>query len=110
MRPSARALAGLAPLAIAVATGLAGVDFGYHSRFVAPGAVVAMFGALALFGAVMAQKEGGARRWLRLGAIGASLATSTKYPAGLLLLPVLLAAFLAPPKEVRRRVRIVAAA
>ncbi|MBI4882117.1 MAG: phospholipid carrier-dependent glycosyltransferase [Planctomycetes bacterium] len=66
-------------------------EFAYHSRWVAPDAVMAQFGALAMLGVVWAWRRG-SLTGLRLATIGAGLACSTKYTGGLLLLPVLLAA------------------
>lgn len=68
-------------------------EVAYHSRWVAPDTVMMQLGALAMLFIMLAMlRPERARTWLRLGAIGAGLTTGTKYTAGLLLVPLLLAA------------------
>lgn len=70
-------------------------EFAYHSRFVAPDAVMLQFGALALLGLVMAALRPEDRRWGRLAAVFCGLATATKYTAGVLIIPLLVVTALA---------------
>ena len=72
-------------------------EFAYHARWPLADAVATQFAALCLLGLVVALRTG--RGWgVTLAAVGAGLATGTKYPAGLLLLPVLLAALSRTPR------------
>ncbi len=66
-------------------------EVAYHSRWVAPDALMMQFCALALLLLLRAQARPSERRWVVLAAVAAGLATGTKYPGGLLLLPVLAA-------------------
>jgi len=79
--------------ALCAATLLAGSwEIGYHLRWIAPDVIVAQFAALWLLLLSLAQRAGAgrtARRWLLAAAACAGAAASTKYPAGLLLVPVL---------------------
>lgn len=70
-------------------------ELGYHLRWIAPDAVLAQFAALALLGttATLRAERGRAGPWLVLAAAAAGAAASTKYPGGLLLAPVLVAAW-----------------
>jgi len=65
----------------------------YHSRWIAPDALMMQFGALTLLLVTLALEKPEQRGWLAAAALSAGLACSTKYPGGLLLLPVLAAAF-----------------
>ena len=80
-------------------------EIAYHARWGAPDAVVMQFGALTLLLSVAAARRPEQARWRRLAAVAAALATGTKYPAGLLLLPVLQVSILAPAE--RRTVKAV---
>jgi hypothetical protein len=109
-------LAGLAPLWVylavwvwrrsrleaLLAAGCLGLswEIAYHSRWGAPDAVMMQFGALTLWLTVAAARRPEQACWRRLAAVAAGLATGTKYPAGLLLIPVLLASTLSA-KETR---------
>lgn len=64
-------------------------EVAYHARWIAPDAILMQFGALWLLCVVNAYQQPEKRYWLWGGVIVAGLATGTKYPAGLLLLPVL---------------------
>lgn len=66
----------------------------YHARWIAPDAVLTQFVALFVACLLRAQHSARARRWLLLAALAAGLATGSKYTAGLLLLPLGLAAWL----------------
>lgn len=67
-------------------------EVAYHSRWVAPDAVLMTFAASTLLGSMLACLAP-ERRWpLAWAAVSAGVACGTKWPAGLLLLPVLLAA------------------
>ncbi len=61
----------------------------YHARWIAPDTILMQFGALFLLCLVQAYRHPNKQYWLWLTVIAAGLATGTKYPAGLLLLPVL---------------------
>lgn len=74
----------------------------YHARWVAPDSVTMQFAALTLLFSVCLTREPDRRLWRGVAALGAALACGTKYPAGLLLLPVLYAA-----SQARERVRAV---
>ncbi|MDH3942499.1 MAG: phospholipid carrier-dependent glycosyltransferase, partial [Anaerolineae bacterium] len=66
----------------------------YHLRFIASDGILMQFGVLVtLFCLLAVRSPERSRFWLLLAAISAGLATSTKYPAGLFLLPVLLASY-----------------
>lgn len=71
-------------------------EVAYHARWITPDALLMSFGALTLLCSVMASRrgeaEGGFRGWLSAAAVSAGVATGTKYPGGLLFLPVLVAA------------------
>jgi hypothetical protein len=67
-------------------------EVAYHSRWIAPDAVLAQFAALLLWALLVAIKFKNCN-WIRFGAIAAGLATGTKYPGGLTFLPVLVVAF-----------------
>ena len=80
-------------------------EVAYHGRWIAPDAVMMQFCALTLLFLLRAQARPMERRWALLAAVAAGLATGTKYPAGLLLLPVLAAGWQAlkgasPPQRV----------
>ncbi len=65
-------------------------EVAYHARWIAPDAILMQFGALFLLCLVQACRQPQQQGWLWFSIIVAGLATGTKYPAGLLLLPVLL--------------------
>ena len=67
-------------------------EFAYHARWIATDCVVAQFGALTILLAMRYRLEPKSRHWLYLSAAAAGLATGTKYPGGILILPVLIAA------------------
>lgn len=64
-------------------------EVAYHSRWIAPDALLMQFCALALLLLLRALQRPEERRWAVLAAVAAGLATGTKYPGGLLLFPVL---------------------
>jgi 4-amino-4-deoxy-L-arabinose transferase-like glycosyltransferase len=67
----------------------------YHARWIAPHTVMMQFGALTLMFIMLAMtREKHQKLWFILASVAAGLATATKYPAGLLMLPVAVAAFL----------------
>lgn len=65
----------------------------YHARWIAPDGILVLFASATLLCAVQAARRPPARRWLWAGAISAGLAIGTKWPAGLLLVPVWIAAW-----------------
>lgn len=89
------------PLEALLAAGCLGLswEIAYHARWGAPDAVMMQFGALTLLLTVAAAQKPEQARWRRLAAVAAGLATGTKYPAGLLLIPVLFVSTLAPMKR-----------
>jgi hypothetical protein len=80
-----------------VAAGILGLswEIAYHARWGAPDAVMMQFGALTLLLTVAAARRPEQARWRHLAAVAAALATGTKYPAGLLLVPVLVVSIFA---------------
>lgn len=69
-------------------------EVAYHSRWITPDAILMQFGALTLccgLQALHSDRKG--RLWLWAAAFAAGLGMGTKYPGGLLLLPVLVAAY-----------------
>ncbi len=75
-----------------LAAGFLGLSWetAYHSRFVAPDAIMMQFGAMALMFVVLAYVNPQNRTLLRLAAIASGLATATKYPAGLFVVPLVI--------------------
>lgn len=65
----------------------------YHSRWIAPDALMMQFGALTILCSMTALIRPRGMAWLSAAAIAAGLATGTKYTGGLLLLPVCVAAY-----------------
>jgi hypothetical protein len=84
--------AGGLPWEAATAVGMLGLswELGYHLRWIAPDGPLMVFGAATLFCVLMAKRRPRQRRWIRSAAVAAGLATGSKYPGGLLILPVLL--------------------
>jgi 4-amino-4-deoxy-L-arabinose transferase-like glycosyltransferase len=75
-------------------------EVGYHSRWVAPDAIMMQFGVLAiLLTMIGVRQDKGRLKWFILSAAAAGLATSTKYPGGLLIVPVGVAVFLFREKD-----------
>jgi len=68
-------------------------EYGYHCRWVAPDCIMAQFVALALVGCLRFYSERARTLPLYLAAAAAGLATGSKYPGGLALLPVLIVVF-----------------
>lgn len=66
-------------------------EIGYHARWTMPDAVMMQFVASTMLCLVWADSRRAAFWPLALAALSAGAATSTKYPGGLLLLPILLA-------------------
>ena len=67
-------------------------EYAYHARFYATDSLMAQFAALSLLCVVYGYLQR-SKSWLLAAAIVAGVATGTKYPAGIGLLPVLLACF-----------------
>ena len=72
-------------------------EVAYHLRWIAPDGVLMMFAAATLAACCSAVARPARRLALPLAAVCAGLACGTKWPAGLLLAPVLLAAWQARP-------------
>ncbi|MEN8184947.1 MAG: hypothetical protein ABFS46_20695, partial [Myxococcota bacterium] len=91
-----------------VAAALLGTSWevAYHARWLAPDGVVMTFAALTLFGSIHACLRPG-RSWpLVVAALAAGFACGTKWTAGLLLLPVLMAGWIGTaglPRALRLR-------
>ena len=70
-------------------------ELAYHSRWLAPDAILMQFGILTVLLAFVALKATGRRRymWLIGSAIAAGLACATKYFGGIFLIPVFLAGY-----------------
>ena len=68
-------------------------EVSYHTRWIAPDGILMQFGALTIFCAILAVRKGRSRFWLLGAALAAGLGMGTKYPGGLLLVPVLIAAY-----------------
>lgn len=64
-------------------------EVAYHARWIAPDTILMQFGALFLLCLIQAYRHPQRSGWLWGCVIVAGLATGTKYPAGLLLLPAL---------------------
>ena len=62
-------------------------EVAYHARWIAPDAILMQFGALWILCLIQAYRYPEKKGWLWGCVIVAGLATGTKYPAGLLLLP-----------------------
>ncbi|MDM8520588.1 glycosyltransferase family 39 protein [Anaerolineales bacterium HSG6] len=73
-------------------------EVGYHLRWVAPDGVVMQFTAFTIMCAILAQIRPQTLNWIWGAAIGAGLACGTKYPAFLLIVPVLISAYFLWPK------------
>jgi hypothetical protein len=77
-------------------------ELAYHSRWVAPDGVLTTFAACTLLGTTVACLAPERRMALVGGALAAGAACGTKWPAGLLLLPVWLAAWFGVERATRR--------
>lgn len=80
-------------------------EYTYHLRWIAPDAIMAQFGVLVVLLVFIGRGSRQPMRWLRVSAAAAGLACATKYPGGLLLLPVLLGALLLQPPLWTARLR-----
>jgi 4-amino-4-deoxy-L-arabinose transferase-like glycosyltransferase len=67
-------------------------EVAYHSRWLAPDAILMQLGALTALLTLLAHWNPARRIWLRLAAASAGLCLGTKYPGGLFVVPVLLTA------------------
>jgi hypothetical protein len=68
-------------------------EVAYHIRWIATDGILMQFGALTLLCTMVAYLNTDGTRWLYLAAAVAGLGMGTKYPGGLLLVPVLVAGF-----------------
>lgn len=69
-------------------------EVAYHIRWVAPDGLLMQFGALTLLCTLAAVHREDGRRWLYASAIAAGLGCGSKYPGGILIAPVLIAAWM----------------
>ncbi len=67
-------------------------EVAYHIRWVAPDGLLMQFGALTMLCTLAAVRSEDGRRWLYASAIAAGLGCGSKYPGGILIAPVLIAA------------------
>jgi 4-amino-4-deoxy-L-arabinose transferase-like glycosyltransferase len=74
-------------------------EVAYHLRWIATDGMLMQFGALTIFFTMLVRVQPENRRWLPLAAVAAALGCGTKYPGGLLLIPVLVAAYLSWDKK-----------
>jgi Dolichyl-phosphate-mannose-protein mannosyltransferase len=65
-------------------------QYAYHARWVATDCLLVQFSALTLFMLALFSRQA-KLRWLRAAAVTAGLATGSKFPGGVLLLPIVLA-------------------
>lgn len=65
-------------------------EIAYHSRWAAPDSIMMQFGALTILMMVLLHLNPGDHKWRRFAAAAAALACGTKYPGGLLLIPLLM--------------------
>ncbi|MBV8135013.1 MAG: glycosyltransferase family 39 protein [Deltaproteobacteria bacterium] len=63
-------------------------EIGYHARWIAPDGLMMSFSALSLLTMIVALRSPRPQWWLCLAAVAVGLATSAKYPGGVLLLGV----------------------
>jgi 4-amino-4-deoxy-L-arabinose transferase-like glycosyltransferase len=87
-----------------LAAALVGGSFevSYHARWIAPDGLVMQFAALSLLTtALMHRRKGRKTMWLWITAAVAGLATGSKYPGGILVVPVVIYA-VAAGREARR--------
>jgi 4-amino-4-deoxy-L-arabinose transferase-like glycosyltransferase len=68
-------------------------EISYHSRWIAPDVIMMQFGALTILCASLSVRYPEQRNWLYASAMAAGLACGTKYTGGLLVIPVLIAAY-----------------
>lgn len=69
-------------------------EVAYHIRWIATDGILMQFGALTLLCTIVAYRNSDGIRWFYLAAGAAGLGMGTKYPGGLLLVPVMVAGFL----------------
>jgi len=68
-------------------------EISYHARWIAPDAVMMQFGIFTMMCVVLAYRDGPGFPRLEMAAAGAGLAAGTKYPAFLLMVPVMVLLF-----------------
>lgn len=84
-------------------------EYAYHARWVATDCLAVQFAALMLFMLAMFHRTG-RRGWLYAAAVAAGFGTGSKYPAVVLVAPVMLAGALALPwRDVRAQIARLAA-
>ncbi len=89
------------PLEGALAAAMLGFswELNYHSRWVAQDAVMTQFAALCLLLASVGRFRPQESGWLKASAVAAGLACGMKYTAGLLLIPLFVAAIQVRPRD-----------
>jgi hypothetical protein len=78
---------------VAAAVLAASWEFGYHARWVVPDAVMAQFGILTMLCLYLALHGQRWDFWIKTAAFLAGVTFATKYPGGLIVVPVLAACF-----------------
>lgn len=84
-------------------------ELSYHARFVAPDGLMTAASSLCLVGILWARREPARMPPVVLAAIGAGIATSSKYPCGLLVVPCLIVAWGDTGGRARRLAAVLAA-
>jgi len=81
------------PFEAALAAALLGTswELGYHARWITPDAVMVLWASLLLAGLLLSERANAWRGWSWVAVVAAGLCTASKYTAGLMLVPCLLA-------------------
>jgi 4-amino-4-deoxy-L-arabinose transferase-like glycosyltransferase len=81
-------------------------EVAYHLRWVATDGMLMNFGALTLLCIGLSRRNANGRKWIWFAAITAGLGCGTKYPGGLLLIPVLFSGYFYSDTETNRSEKI----
>jgi len=75
-------------------------EVAYHARWIAPDGIMMQFGMASTAALLMGlRKENASSGWIRLGAFIAGFACGSKYPGGIMLLPVILSEIITKKKS-----------
>jgi Dolichyl-phosphate-mannose-protein mannosyltransferase len=91
-----------AEAALAALLLLSSWELAYHARWVAPDGLLMSFGSLSMLLMVTSVGSLHPRRWLFGAAVAVGAALASKYPGGIFLVPLLLAAKMGRERDVRR--------
>ncbi|MGA1824547.1 MAG: phospholipid carrier-dependent glycosyltransferase, partial [bacterium] len=80
-------------------------EVAYHLRWIAPDAILMQFGILTVMCLFFSQHFSKSRLWLYLAAFSAGLGCGTKYPGGLLLVPLVLGTYFYSKKNAAAKVQ-----